>query len=415
MIDEKKIFEEIEHKLKLSDFKENINSNKKNIDNVILDKKFGIFIFLTIVIITLVAGIYLGQVLSNITSFLLSKLFIIINSIIDNVSIKYFLNRFVYVTLESIFTCAVQIFSIYTSIFILKECGYLSRGIFLIDKIMKYIGLNGNSFIPIINNFGCNVPGILSTRIIQDKNIRFLTILISPLISCPAKLPIYFLITGIYFSYAKQILIILLIYIYGIIIAIITSKIFSTIIINIKKNKIIDINNSFIEIPSYEFPNILLVIKISLKKAVDFIKHTGHLIIIFSFILWFFNNYPKTSDNEEKYIQKISKYTEPILKPLGFNSNMNIALIGGIFAKETIPAILKTLYKSNNNEDFKNIKNEIPLKNGISFIIFCSLYWPCINTILVIKNELNLMYCFLFTLYYTCLAFFSSFFFLHIL
>ena len=136
MEDEKKIFEEIAHKLNLSEFKKNNNRNYFNADKIILHKKFGILIFLIIVIITLSIGIHLGQILSNFISFTISKLFTAINLYIYNNDIKYFLNSFVYITLESILTCAIQIFSIYTSIYILKECGYLSRGIFLIDKIL---------------------------------------------------------------------------------------------------------------------------------------------------------------------------------------------------------------------------------------------------------------------------------------
>lgn len=414
MEDEKKIFEEIAHKLNLSEFKKNNNRNYFNADKIILHKKFGILIFLIIVIITLSIGIHLGQILSNFISFTISKLFTAINLYIYNNDIKYFLNSFVYITLESILTCATQIFSIYTSIYILKECGYLSRGIFLIDKIMKFIGLNGNSFIPIINNFGCNVPGILSTRIIQEKNVRFITILISPLISCPAKLPIYFLITGIYFSFIKQIFIILFIYLFGIIMAIITSKLASILLKKIKKNEI-NIINSFTEIPSYEFPNIFSVIKISFKKSTEFIKHTAHIIIIFTFILWILNNFPKNVKTEDKYISKICKHIDPVLKHLGFSPKMNIALVGGVFAKETIPAILKTLYNYEESNKNTEIKNEIPLKVGISFLIFCSLYCPCINTIIAIKNELNLFYSVLFTSYYTFLSFFSSFILFHAL
>ena len=402
---EKGIFDDIENKLKASNYKKSVDKDAFDIDKIVLHKIFGIFIFIFIFASTLIISFYSAQTIGLAIEIVISWIRNLSNSLIQNQNINFFINTYLLITTESILSCAAQIFSIYFFIYVLKETGYLARGVFIIDKIMTFIGLNKDAFIPIVSNFACNVPGILSTKTIKDKGVKLITIIISPLISCPAKLPIYILISGIYFTGIKQSLFVLLIYILGILLGIMISKILSLFINNS--------NSSFIiEIPSYKIPNIVEITLNSFAKATYFIKYTAPLIFLFTFVFWTLNNlYVKNDENvKESYLCRISKNIEPSLSILGFDYKMDIALLGGIFAKESVPIILKTLYNIDDNDSSNEMKTKIPFKRGVTFLIFTMLYCPCINTLIAIKNELGILISTFLVFFYFMLAFVTSFF-----
>ena len=401
---EKEIFNEIENKLKKSDFTKTTQKNTFDVDKIILHKIFGIIIFILIFTSTMVITFYIAQHIESIIELIIDKIKNIADKIITNTNIKFFINNCVLITAESILSCSAQIFSIYFFTYILKESGYLARGMFIIEKTMKAIGLNRDAFIPLVSNLACNVPGILSTKTIKDKNTRFITIIISPLISCTAKLPIYMLISGIYFSGIKRSLLVLSVYLLGVIIGAIISKIASSFI---KKT-----DTTFItEIPSYQFPNLINIASLSSSKAINFIKNTAPLIFIFTLTSWVLNNIPTNNpeNKKETYLHKISKNIEPVLSTLGFDYKMDISLLGGIFAKESVPVILKTLYNINDSDNKEDIKNKIPIQTGITFLIFTMIYCPCINTLITIKGELGSIITVFLMLFYIVLAFIVSF------
>ena len=450
---ENSIYKLIEEKLKASDFiidedKKNNIENKIKIDNILLNKYLGLPIFISIVLLILGLSFFCGQNCSKIIELSISYIINFISRIylLKEIVNTSFFNCFI-TSIESILECSMLIFFLHFFLLLLEESGYLSRGVFLIDKIMKKVGLNGGSFIPLITNFGCNVPGILATRTLKNKSDKLITILISPMISCPAKLPVYIMLSGMFLTGYKQSLFILLIYFIGIFMAFLFSKLLSKIFL--KSN-----NNLFIiDIPKYSFPNVKNILKISFSKTSHFIKTVGPFIIIFSFFIWFLQNYPKNKinkninknqniennisnnlndncennvkeivDNEktnnksieeindedykDKYIYNVAKYIEPIFKPLGFNWKIDIALLGGIFAKESIPSILKTLYLSDKNV---KIESNFNLPTIISFIFFILFYCPCINTILAIFSEIGGFFTIFSLLFYTMFSYLFSF------
>ena len=436
--DVENIYKTIDEKLKDCDFFVDKNKKKKfNIDNIFLNRYFGLPIFIFIIFFFLGFSFFCGQIFSNIFEYIIQYIIDILKNIsfLQNFVSSSFFNCFVN-SIESILQCCSLIFFLHFFLFFIEGSGYLSRGVFLVDKLLKSIGLNGDAFIPLITNLGCNVPGILATKTLKDKKIKYITIFISPMISCPAKLPIYLFLSSFFLTGIKQSLFILTIYIIGILAAILVSKIFSKFVNNNKKQF------NIIEIPKYNIPNIKNIVLLSFSKVLHFIKTVGPFIIIFSFIIWFLQNYPnnkhfnnntnkiytsienKTSDilentideskeniYEDKYIYKISKIIEPLFKPIGFNWKMDIAMIGGIFAKESIPAVLKTLYtKDKNNEHKDNIRSDISFPTTISFLFFILFYCPCINTILVVFSEIGLVLTIFLILFYSLLSYCFSFF-----
>ena len=444
---EDSIYREIEDKLNASDF---IVRNDKNrdcigksfkIDDMLLNKYLGLPIFLIVVLGMLSLSFFCGQNCSRVIELCISYILEYAGSIygLANIIGNSFFSCFI-MSIESILECSSLIFFLHFFLLLLEESGYISRGVFLIDKIMKKIGLNGGSFIPLITNFGCNVPGILATRTLKNKTVKMITILISPMISCPAKLPVYVMLSGLFLTGFKQSFFILSIYVTGIIIAFMFSKLLSKFFM--KSN-----NNLFIiDIPSYCIPNIKNIFIISFSKTKHFIKTVGPFIVIFSLLILFLQEYPKDGKNnidkkqniekidtineninveiennnenvdecnnndkyKYKYIYKIAKYIEPIFEPLGFNWKMDIALICGIFAKESIPSILKTMYTNDNNGS--DIRSNLKLPVIISFIFFILFYCPCINTILAIFNEIGLFFTIFITLFYTLFSYCFSFF-----
>ena len=461
---EDNIYKSIEDKLNASDYvvDDTTKKSKKtfNIDDILLNKYLGLPIFLIIILNILGLSFFCGQSCSKFIEYCISYVLkyisnvYILNNLVDN----SFFNCFI-TSIESILECSSLIFFLHFFLLLLEESGYISRGVFLIDKIMKKIGLNGGSFIPLITNFGCNVPGIFATRTLKNRTVKLITILISPMISCPAKLPVYVMLSGLFLTGFKQSLFILLIYITGILMAFLFSKLLSKFFLNTNNNLFI------IDIPEYCFPNIKNIFNISFSKMKHFVKTVGPFIIIFSFLIWFLQNYPKNNknnnfkkqnieehninnentnienlndessniknindensktidnnssnennnnnDNEDyknKYIYKISKYIEPIFEPLGFSWKMDIALIGGIFAKESIPSILRTMYPNGDNNS--DLKSNFNLPIIISFIFFILFYCPCINTILAIFNEIGMFFTVFIILFYTLFSFGFSF------
>ena len=466
---EDNIYKSIEDKLNASDFIVNYNKKKSKkilkIDDILLNKYLGLPIFLIIILGILGLSFFCGQNCSKFIESIISYVLEYISKIylLNNLVNNSFFNCFI-TTIESILECSSLIFFLHFFLLLLEESGYISRGVFLIDKTMKKIGLNGGSFIPLITNFGCNVPGILATRTLKNRTVKLITILISPMISCPAKLPVYVMLSGLFLTGFKQSLFILTIYLTGIFMAFLFSKLLSNFFLSNNNNLFI------IDIPEYCFPNIKNIFNISFSKMKHFIKTIGPFIIIFSFLIWFLQNYHKNNkidvikkqniendkiievkknenniDNEnnnnenindknnktinkdnikdninndnnninedddykDKYIYIISKFIEPIFKPLGFNWKMDIALIGGIFAKESIPSILRTMYPNTDNNS--NVKSNFNLPVTISFIFFILFYCPCINTILAIFNEIGLFFTIFILLFYTMFSFGFSF------
>lgn len=275
---------------------------------------------------------------------------------------------------------------------LLEDTGYMSRVAYVMDKLMHKLGLHGKAFIPLILGFGCNVPGIMATRTLKTKKERLLTILINPFMSCGARLPVYTLFAGAFFS-AYQGWIIFSIYLLGIILAIITGLIFKIIL---SKN----LSSPFvIELPPYRFPTIKGILIHVFERIWIFIKKAGSIILVFSVIIWLLASFPLGVDYASKNSlagitgQKIT----PIFKPLGFdNWQSSVALMFGFTAKEVIVSTFGTLYDVNDTEIEST---EAPLSNTLqsdftplgaySFMVFVLLYTPCIAVLAVVRRETN--------------------------
>ena len=294
-----------------------------------------------------------------------------------------------------------QILILYSFISFMEDSGYMARAAFIMDKVMHKMGLHGKSFIPLIMGFGCNVPAVMATRTIENRRSRLITILVLPFMSCSARLPIYIMIIGTFFAVKYQSLIMITLYVTGIILAVIMSRIFSKWLIKGDDTPFV------MELPPYRFPTLKAITRHTWEKGKQYLKKMGGIILVASLIVWalgYFphdNNLDRQTQQEHSYIGQIGKVVEPIFRPQGFDWKLDVSLMAGIGAKEIVASTMGVLYAddesvADDNEADSEKYNKLYVKmtnDGItpliafSYLLFVLIYFPCIATIAAIKGE----------------------------
>jgi ferrous iron transport protein B len=275
---------------------------------------------------------------------------------------------------------------------ILEDSGYMARVAYLMDKLMHKIGLHGKAFIPLMLGFGCNVPGIMATRTLETKRDRLLAILINPFMSCGARLPVYALFAGVFFS-AYQGWIIFSLYVLGIVIAIIAGLIF-------KKLLSKGLSSPFVmELPPYRMPSIKGVLIHAWSKVWAFIQKAGTIILAFSIIIWLMASLPAGVEygSRESFAGSVGETISPVFEPLGFdNWQSSVALSFGFVAKEVVVGTFGTLYgvedvesESGVNSLPESLQEDFTPLSAYAFMVFVLLYMPCMAVLAVVKRETN--------------------------
>ena len=282
-----------------------------------------------------------------------------------------------------------NILILYFFISILEDSGYMARAAFIMDKIMHRMGLHGKSFIPLIMGFGCNVPAIMATGTIEDRKSRLITMLVNPLMSCSARLPIYLVMIGAFFPNCASFML-LCIYTAGILLAVIMARIFSKFLVKGEDSPFV------MELPPYRMPTSKSIMRHTWEKGAQYLKKMGGIIMIASIIIWFLGYYPQhdayenvAEQQENSYIGQIGKAIEPVIKPLGFDWKLGIGLISGVGAKELVVSTLGVLYTNEGDVENVNLSNRIPITPlvALAYMLFVLIYFPCIATFAAIKQE----------------------------
>lgn len=282
-----------------------------------------------------------------------------------------------------------NILILYFFISILEDSGYMARAAFIMDKIMHRMGLHGKSFIPLIMGFGCNVPAIMATRTIEDRKSRLITMLVNPLMSCSARLPIYLVMIGAFFPNCASFML-LCIYTAGILLAVIMARIFSKFLVKGEDSPFV------MELPPYRMPTSKSIMRHTWEKGAQYLKKMGGIIMIASIIIWFLGYYPQhdayesvAEQQKNSYIGQIGKAIEPVIKPLGFDWRLGIGLISGVGAKELVVSTLGVLYTNEGDVENVNLSNRIPITPlvALAYMLFVLIYFPCIATFAAIKQE----------------------------
>lgn len=282
-----------------------------------------------------------------------------------------------------------NILILYFFISILEDSGYMACAAFIMDKIMHRMGLHGKSFIPLIMGFGCNVPAIMATRTIEDRKSRLITMLVNPLMSCSARLPIYLVMIGAFFPNCASFML-LCIYTAGILLAVIMARIFSKFLVKGEDSPFV------MELPPYRMPTSKSIMRHTWEKGAQYLKKMGGIIMIASIIIWFLGYYPQhdayenvAEQQENSYIGQIGKAIEPVIKPLGFDWKLGIGLISGVGAKELVVSTLGVLYTNEGDVENVNLSNRTPITPlvALAYMLFVLIYFPCIATFAAIKQE----------------------------
>ena len=348
-----------------------------------------------------------------------------------------------------------NIIILYAFISFMEDSGYMARAAFIMDRIMHKMGLHGKSFIPLVMGFGCNVPAIMASRTIESRNSRMITMLINPLMSCSARLPVYILLTGAFFpKNAGSILLVL--YVSGILLAVLMARLFRRYLFNEEDVPFV------MELPPYRLPTGKSILLHMWEKAKQYLHKMGGVILVASIIIWFLSYFPQHSADEaaiesqiaqieqtsngnltaeqetslstlekqkttvhqqNSYIGRIGQAIQPVLAPLGFDWKMSVSLMTGMAAKEVVVSTLSVLYTGEaDDENTQALDQQMkqdkypdgtpvftPLV-ALSFMLFVLIYFPCIATVSAIVNESGSWKWGLFVIGYTCvLAWITSF------
>ena len=374
-----------------SETKEQIRSEK--IDKVLTSKYFAIPIFLCI----MVFGFWLtfgpvGGTLSNLFSLGIEKFTDLLNSVLTKAEVAPALKSLIIDGIcsgvGSVLSFLPTIVVLFFFLSILEDTGYMARIAFVMDKLLRKIGLSGRSFVPMLIGFGCSVPAIMATRTLSSERDRKMTILLTPFISCSAKLPIYAIFTQVFFP-NHAVLVMSSLYFGGIVVGIITANI-------LNRTKFKGKPIPFVmELPSYRFPSYKNVILHMWEKAKDFIVKAFTIIFMATIIIWFlqaFNyKFDFVSDTSESMLASIGKFLSPLFAPLGFSSWKSVtALITGLTAKEAVISTFRVLLESPAVTFEAALQGEFAsLAAVVSFLTFTLLYMPCVATMAAIKRELN--------------------------
>lgn len=294
-----------------------------------------------------------------------------------------------------------QILILYAFISFMEDSGYMARAAFIMDKLMHKMGLHGKSFIPLIMGFGCNVPAVMATRTIESRRSRLITILVLPLMSCSARMPIYIMIIGTFFAAKYQSLIMISLYAAGILLAVLMSRIFSRWLVKGDDTPFV------MELPPYRFPTAKAMARHTWEKGRQYLKKMGGIILVASIIVWALGYFPHNdslspqAQQEQSYIGHIGKAIEPVFRPQGFDWKLDVSLIAGVGAKEIVASTMGVLYAddetvadetADNTKKYELLRQKMTADGitpliAFAYLLFVLIYFPCIATIAAVKGE----------------------------
>ncbi len=391
------------------------NNATNIIDAFVTNKLFGFPIFLMIMFAIFWATFEIGAYPMDWIEWLVEKVAQGVQHIMPDGALKDLIADGIIGGVGGVIVFLPNILILYFCISFMEDSGYMARAAFIMDKLMHRIGLHGKSFIPLIMGFGCTVPAIMSSRAIESRTSRLITILINPFMSCSARLPVYVLLVGTFFE-RHAALVILGLYCLGVAVAMITARLlrrfrFKT-----------DVTPFVMELPPYRIPTLKASLRHTWGKGQQYLKKMGGVILVASIIVWALNYFPlhneqstainsdgtpvlaSTDDSRidihrDSYLEMAGKLVNPIMEPLGFHWRASVAALAGIPAKEIVVSTLGVLYTGDEEADDASLSTRLTAVNpstgvadfsaasALSFMIFILLYCPCIATVTAIVKE----------------------------
>lgn len=408
----------------------------KEIDNIITHKIFGIPIFVFFMWLSFQSTFTLGSYPMDLIDSLVGLLADTTSTLLADGMLKDLIVDGIIGGVGGVIIFLPNILILFFFISLMEDTGYMARAAFIMDKFMHRIGLHGKSFIPLVMGFGCNVPAVMATRTLNNKNDRLLTMLITPFMSCSARLPVYLLIAGAFFADNAG-LVMFALYFIGILLAGLVAMVF-------KKFIFTDEEAPFVmELPPYRVPTLRNTLIHMWTKSMQYLKKMGGVILIASIIIWALSYFPQHVDYqkdydtlttqvensteysaEEKdsitsalhleqlaefqantYLGRMGKFIEPAIEPLGFNWQMGVSILTGVAAKEIVVSSMGVLYQAEEDADETSVSLKEKLQNltytsgekigqkvftplvAFSFMLFILIYFPCVAVVAAIKKE----------------------------
>lgn len=376
--------------IKCEESKEHIRSVK--IDSILTHRYFAIPIFILVMFLVffLTFNVF-GAVLSDLLSLLIDD----ITALVDKGLTAYGINPVVHsLVIDGIFAGVGSVLSflpiivvLFFFLSILEDTGYMARIAFVMDKLLRKIGLSGRSIVPLLVGFGCTVPAVMASRTLSSERDRRMTIMLTPFMSCSAKIPIYAVFAAAFFpQYAALVMIGM--YLTGIIIGIIVALIFDRTVFRGKPIPFV------MELPNYRFPSAKSVLLLMWDKAKDFLQRAFTIIFLATVIIWFLQSFDSrlnvVTDSADSILAAIGHLLAPLFAPLGFDDwRIPTALITGFTAKEAVISTLGVLMGTSTAALGPALHTLFTPVSAISFLVFTLLYTPCVAAIAAVKRELE--------------------------
>ena len=373
------------------------------IDRVLSNRFLGLPIFFLILFVMFQTTFALGQYPMDWIEWAIEWLGNRMSMTMADGPLRSMLNDGVIGGVGSVIVFMPQILILYFFISFMEDSGYMSRAAFIMDRLMHKMGLHGKSFIPLVMGFGCNVPAVMATRTIESRRSRLITMMILPFMSCSARLPIYIMIVGTFFAVEYRSWVMISLYAVGILLAVVVSKILSRFVIKGEDTPFV------MELPPYRFPTAKAIMRHTWEKCKEYLKKMGGIILVASIIVWSLEYFPHNDSltpqqqQEQSYIGRMGKAIEPVFTPQGFNWKLDVSLIAGVGAKEIVASTIGVLYSGDDSfgdddafaeDDAKYTQlHQLMAADGITplsaycFLLFVLIYFPCIATVVAIKNE----------------------------
>lgn len=388
-----------------------IDKNTHLIDAFVTNKLFGFPIFLAIMFVTFWATFELGAYPMGWIESLVAWLSEMVQTHMPGGWLKDLIADGILGGVGGVIVFLPNILILYFCISFMEDSGYMARAAFIMDKLMHRIGLHGKSFIPLVMGFGCNVPAVMASRSIESRSSRIITILINPFMSCSARLPIYVLLIGTFFS-RHAALVFMSLYVCGIAVAMITAKLLRK--FYFKKDE----TPFVMELPPYRMPTFKASLRHMWGKGEQYLKKMGGVILVASIIVWALNYFPLHNESAEvasesaaqvddsqintatdSYLEMLGKAINPVMEPIGIHWRGTVAALAGVPAKEIVVSTLGVLYTGDEEADDATLGKRISTPNpstgvadfttasALAFMVFILLYCPCMATIIAIVKE----------------------------
>jgi len=378
--------------------------NSRRIDNILLHRIWGPLLFLLVVIAVFEVVFALGQPLSDGFGDILARLGNLARPLLPIGWLQSLLLDGVWKGVCSVLVFLPQILLLFLFIGVLEDSGYLARAALIADRVMRTIGLNGKAFIPLLSAYACAVPAIMATRTIENKRDRLATILVTPFMTCSARLPVYLLliaafIPNIYYLHGLlglQTLVMLALYLAGFVAAFTTARLLKSSILKSSDTPFI------LELPQYRMPTLYTLALRLMDRARIFLRTAGTIIVAVTLALWVLAHLPvmhtatgalSAPALATSLIGRLGHFIEPAIAPLGFNWKIGIGLLSSVLAREVMVSTMGTLYGADPSTQALNLQtalhHDMTMGGALALMIFFAFAMQCTSTIAVVRRETN--------------------------